>query len=75
MNNYNYQTIAGCKANMEAACKRVDCLAGVIAQRMVELEDSGSVTPEAVATILRPYRAASESLADALEQLADALRS
>jgi hypothetical protein len=72
--NERHNRLAACKANMETACKRVDCLAGVIAQRMVELEDSGNVTPEAVATILGPYRAASESLADALDQLADALR-
>jgi hypothetical protein len=58
----------------ETARKRVDIEAAIVASGMIELEDSGTVTPEAVADILRPYRAASESLADALDQLADALR-
>ena len=72
--NDRHNRLAGCVANAEAARKRVDIEAAIVASGMVELEDSGNVTPEAVADILRPYREASESLADALEQLADALR-
>jgi hypothetical protein len=73
--NDRHNRLAGCVADAEAARNRLDIEAAIVASGMVEMEDSGSVTPEAVATILRPYRAASESLADALEQLADALRS
>lgn len=69
-----HNTIAGCVANAEAARNRLDIEAAIVASGIVEMEDSGTVTPEAVCAILRPYRKASEALADALEQLADALR-
>jgi hypothetical protein len=72
--NDQYNRIAGCRVNMEAAAKRVDCLASVVAQRMVEMEDDGNITPEVVAGILADYRKANDVLAEALDQLVDALR-
>ncbi len=72
--NDRHNRIAGCVANVEAARNRVDIEAAIVASGMVEIEDSGNITPDTVCAILRPYHQASELLADALDQLADALR-
>lgn len=74
--NDRYNRIVGCQLAVDAARAQCDVAARRLADLGVTYEDTGSDDDcDAFLNARTPYRLAQEAYADALDQLADALRS
>jgi tryptophan synthase beta subunit len=74
MNRHN--SIMGAQVAVDSARKAVEAEAMRLAAAMVEhIDKSDFTTDDTINQILRPYRKAEEAYAEALDLLADALRS
>lgn len=72
--NDRHNRIAGCQAAVDAARVQCDIAARELADAIIALEDDPRSVHGGVFTLAMPYRVAQEAYADALDQLADALR-
>jgi hypothetical protein len=72
--NERYNKIAGCDHNAVATKIQMEFAAKRLAEAFIQWQDNGAESITDVERLAKDYRAAQEAYADALDQLADALR-